>query len=298
MKLKLKLFWVILLVFLSAVGAYQTTLADQDSRWEIGAGAVAAHTPHYFGSNHYYQGILPYPVLIYRSERLAAQTVDPDKFGQIFIFNNEDLLLELDFSGRFPVTSADEQSQTPKGSVNDNTQIIQEKNYTRRGMDDLPLAGFVGGKISWSPISYLLIEVPILKGFTIGSGFKNVGYIFSPGFEIRFLGRQRENAINITTIFTHGDKVYNQTYYGVKKEETLDERPAYDAKAGLSTVTYGLTFSWTPRPQIKIIGGYVFHNLNGSVVEDSPLVISPLTRSVGFAFNYTFIESNELVEVW
>ena len=117
-------------------------MADQEPRWEVGAGAVAAQTPHYFGSNHYYRGILPYPVVIYRSERLKAQTVDPDKFGQIFLFNNEDLLLELDFSGRFPVASADEKTELSKGEANESTLVIRQKNYTRRGMDDLPLAGF------------------------------------------------------------------------------------------------------------------------------------------------------------
>ena len=294
----IKKFHLAIITIICSLMHNDVLLAEQESRWEIGIGSVAAETPQYFGSNHYYRGILPYPVLIYRSERVAAQTVDPDKYGQIFVFDNENLLIELDFSGRFPVISSDNDSTVPNGANDENTQIFQDKNYTRRGMPDLPLAGFAGLKISWTPVSFLLIEIPVLKGFTIGSGFKNVGLIFSPTLEVRFLGKQRKNAINITTIYTHGDENYNNFYYGVKEEYKLQDRPKYVAKSGLTTVTYGLTFTWTTNPDLKIVGGYVYHDLHSSVVSDSPLVIAKRNRSIGFAINYTFSRSQNKVEVW
>ena len=272
--------------------------AESEPQWEIGGGLGAGKTPHYFGSNHYYLAAFPYPLLSYRSETLAAQTADPDRYAQLFIIKKETLLLELDVSARLPVESDKLSAKEPPGAQNPKAQIMRETNYTRRGMPSLPFVGFLGTKLSWRPISHLLIDFPVLRGTTLGSGFKYAGSIFSPSVEIRFLGKQRKNAFNLTTIVTHGDKFYNQLYYGVTKKDALPERPEYTPHEGLVAVMIGPTFTWTPKPNLTIVGGYVFHDLHESVIKNSPLVVSTFSSSVGFAMSYIFRKSEELVETW
>ncbi|MGK5090794.1 MipA/OmpV family protein [Deltaproteobacteria bacterium TL4] len=272
--------------------------AETEPHWKVGVGAVAAQSPHYFGSNHYYLGALPYPLLGYRTEHLSAQTADPDRYGQIFVFSKETLLLELDLSARFPVESESLKAKAPDGANRSDTQIIQNRNYTRRGMPNLPLALFIGMKLSWRPIPYILIELPVLQGLTVEGNSKEVGQIFSPTFEIRFLGKQKKKAINLTAIWTHGTQNYNEFYYGVQNNEVLSDRPEYHPKQGLTAITWGPTFTWTPKANLSLVGGYVFHDLNNSVVRNSPLVKTRNSRSWGVSINYTFAESELQIKVW
>ena len=58
----IKKFHLAIITIICSLMHNDVLLAEQESRWEIGIGSVAAQTPQYFGSNHYYRGILPYPV--------------------------------------------------------------------------------------------------------------------------------------------------------------------------------------------------------------------------------------------
>ena len=114
--------------------------AGRQPKWEAGVGVASTQFPHYLGSNHYYKFTIPFPVIIYRFD--VAEIGQGSKF---LLWEGDDFLVDLGVDGRILVESADLDDKRPKGADNPGAEIYQTKNYTRRGMDDLPLTFFFRG---------------------------------------------------------------------------------------------------------------------------------------------------------
>lgn len=261
--------------------------------WEIGAGLVSGITPHYLGSNHVYRLTLPVPV---GNVRLDFMKMGNE--NKIYLFNQPEWKLDLAFSGRLPVESDNQSASAPNGADNPYAELNRTRNFTRRGMADLPLTLFVGLEAQYRPNRYLYLSLPVTKGISVGSGFKNTGWLFTPTLILRPLGNASEEESGISLFYYHlyADEVYNELYYGVSSSAELPDRPRFEAKAGLVAKTYGLGGGWYLGQRWLLGAGLAHHDMQSAAVADSPLLVAPQSRTVGVFVRYLFLQSKYLVE--
>ncbi|MBF0278070.1 MAG: MipA/OmpV family protein [SAR324 cluster bacterium] len=267
--------------------------AGRQPKWEAGVGGVGVLVPHYQGSNHYYKFTVPVPVAVFRTE--FAELGQGTKF---LLWESDSILVDFGFGGRIPVQSAGENDKKPQGADNPGSEIYQLTNYTRRGMDNLPLSFFWGLRFKWFFNEHLLLEVPLLNGLTVGGGFRHVGNIADPELSIDLFDRESDNSLSLSISWLHGDANYNNFYYKVDREDVIQGRPEYQADSGLVDISFGLAWRFQITDQFSVRGAYIGHQMDDSVVRGSPLVISKKSRSVAFSFTYFFFQSNESVRTW
>ena len=129
--------------------------------------------------------------------------------SKLLLWESDSVLADVGFGGRILVESADEDDKKPQGADNPGTEIYQNKNYTRRGMDNLPLTFFLGLRLKWYLSEHLLLEIPYLNRFTAGGGFQHVGNIYDPGLSIDLFDRDSDNSFSLSISWLHGDVSYN-----------------------------------------------------------------------------------------
>lgn len=277
--------------FFATIASFQLQ-AVQRPQWELGIGVGSALFPHYLGSNHIYRFTLPFPTVVYRSDvfELARDT-------RLFLIDSDFFAIEFALGGRAPVESADVDDKAPKGVDNPHVEIDQTKNYTRRGMSDLPLALFLGLQLEFNFTDHLTLEIPVVNGFTVSHEASHVGNYFSPTLEYDFFGRDSESSFSISIESFNADENYNEFYYEVEDDDVLEGRPAFAPDPGEVAIDISIGGVIQISDQWSIAGGYAFHDMRQSIVKDSPLVIAPTSRSVGLSISYRFLQSSTKVDV-
>ncbi|MBF0239407.1 MAG: hypothetical protein HQM12_17025 [SAR324 cluster bacterium] len=109
--------------------AHGTASAFEQPMIEAGMGYFEGYSPHYLGSNHYHFASFPFPVLVVRIDRLQA-----GDNTRLFLFENDNLLLDISLGGRLPVDSDPVDADQPKGAEQQDSMLFRNTNYTRRGM--------------------------------------------------------------------------------------------------------------------------------------------------------------------
>ena len=235
---------------------------------EIGAGVSVFSLPDYRGSENSSTYVLPVPYIKYRSERLRL-----DGGVKGIFFESEDVLFTL--SADLTLSSDDDSDD-------------------RKGMDDLDTILEIGPALNYRfyPMQHgaLWADVAVRFGHTLNSDFENVGYVVAPRLSWRKpVNRSGDSKIRLSIGPLFGDNRYHDYFYGVDDADATAARPAYDADSGYSGMRSEFTYS--KGIGNYRLGGFVrYDNMNGAVIDDSPLVSDDETWTVGVALAWVFYQ--------
>lgn len=266
-------------IFISGLLAIPAGHAETRPLWEVGAGMAILNLPNYRGSDVRQTTVLPMPYLIYRGEVLRA---DSDGLRGL-LFDSEWLEINVSLNGSLPVNSDDDP--------------------VRQGMADLDPAVELGPTVNarlWQSADRRMrldLRAPVRTAITVASRPEQIGWLFSPNLllQIRAPAGHAGWNLGLQAGPYFNDREYNAYFYGVRPDEALAGRPAYDASGGYSGAQATLTL--TRRFSRWWVGGFLrYDTLAGSVIEDSPLVRQTDAVSVGLALSWVFKESKTRVE--
>ncbi len=237
----------------------------------------------YPGASENQFNIVPMPFPIYRGKfwRLGE---DPDKPVRGRLFQGERVRLDLDFSMNFGVDS-------------DDVDI-------RRGMPDLDLLTEGGPeleiKLRPQPAGgQLYLSLPIRAAISwdgIDPSFE--GLTFNPQltWKRQFSDTaRRELRLRVAPLF--GTRRYMNYFYGVAREFSAPNRPAYKADAGYLGTSLGLSARRQFASNYEVVGGVQFRFLQGASNGNSALLEDDVNLRVFFAFLWKFWESDKRVPV-
>jgi outer membrane scaffolding protein for murein synthesis (MipA/OmpV family) len=259
---------LLLALLCTAVGAR----ADDQPLWEAGIGAGGLRLPHYRGSDESRSWVLPVPFFVYRGKFLRA-----DRDGaRAVLFDGDRFDFDLSLSGSPPTQSGGDSA--------------------RQGMPDLDPSIEIGPKLNvrlgkgegWK----LSLRLPVRAVVTLTSHPQHIGWNVEPvlnadietgGFNIGLLAGP-----------LWGDRRLNGTVYDVAPAYATATRPAYSAPGGYAG--WQATAGFSRRVGRLWLGGYVRRDsVAGAVFENSPLVRSTQTTSLGFAMAWVFATSDKRV---
>ncbi len=258
------------LFFTLLLGSH-SLLADHSpdhSTFEWGIGLVALDMPDYRGSAHSQNQILPFPYIKYRSDRLR---IDDGIEGRLF--ETPDLLLSI--SGNGALTSSDD-------------------NPEREGMNTLDATVEIGPSLEYrllqNEFTSLWFELPLRLGISVGSDISHIGNVTHPRVAWRKPALNKNDwKLRIATGPLYADESYHGYFYNVKPTEANVLRPEYTAKSGYSGVRTDFTFS--KRIKNFWLGGFVrFDSLDGSIIDDSPLVTETESWMAGISIAWVIGE--------
>lgn len=239
--------------------------------WEVGISGFAISRPAYPGSDTYVSRALVIPYFLYRGEHLRIErggsgyrAVKTPRFE-----------FDIGFSGAL-------------GSSSD-------KVVARRGMETIGHMIEFGPKANW----YLTdpeqngrwrFELPLRAVFDLSDGFRRRGYSVEP--ELKYdrtaNGGWRYSA-GVSSVW--GSDQLADTFYRVRPDQVLADRPAYDAKAGLlawrvfTSVSHQFDKDWRVFANLRI------DSVVGAANEQSSLVRRKTAPSVLLGISYTWKQS-------
>jgi outer membrane protein len=240
---------------------------DKLPRFELGISMAVLDLPHYRGSAGSTSYLLPLPYLKYRGERLE---IDNGIDGFLFISDN--LVLSLSGNATPPVDG-----DSPE----------------RAGMDELEASIEIGPSLDIRLLrgkrSSLWLELPLRSAITFESNPQSIGQVFNPRlawdkpYQIK-----RDWKLRLAAGPMYASSQYHDYYYSVDPADALPTRPAFKAEAGYSGLRVDFTYS--KRFDEYWLGGFIrYDNLNGSVIENSPLVSDTSVWMSGVALTWVFM---------
>jgi len=235
---------------------------------ELGVGVSAIRLPNYRGSADSSSYVLPFPYIKYRGDRLRV-----DGGAKGIIFESEDLLLTLSADITVP--------------ADDDTR-------DREGMDKLDAIFEIGPALNYRfyPMQHsaLWVDLPLRFGYTVNSDFEHIGYVFGPRLSWRKPAtRLGESKIRLSIGPLFADHRYHDYFYSVDDADATATRPAYEADGGYSGLRSEFTYS--KRIGRYWLGGFIrYDDMNGAVIDDSPLVSDNETWTAGIALAWVFYE--------
>ena len=187
----------------------------------------------------------------------------------------------FDFSADFnlPIGSQDIEDTEENG-------FYDFDNYTRRGMDSIPLTLFLGVTFGYRT-KHWDFAVHTTPGMHVGRHWDSAGMISKAELTWN-IARLGSTEFILVGNSKYTDRQFNNIYYGVESEDVIEGREEYDADSGYLGSTLALHFhTWKPIDSM-IFGAFVeYQNMTGSDVEDSPLVEnSNVMGGAGFGFMF------------
>jgi len=245
--------------------------------FELGIGLGAIHQNYYPGTEDTRSFAFPAIIPIYRGEHLKS--------------DEEGVRAELAKDSRFRLDL----------SVEFNLSVDSNEITLRQGMPDIDNILQIGPSLQYTMAktddTEWLIRLPVRAGFAIGDNSTSAGVTFGPDItylkEVRFLNNPWRLGLSLGPQF--GTAEYHDIYYSVDEQFVTPSRSEYQADGGLSSYRFLLTFtSKSPR---RITSWFLrAENLSGSVIEDSPLVETDNSLTVGFIYSFTVFKSKRMVE--
>jgi len=259
-----------LLVTLVILSLAPYAVADEQKlpKFELGLSLVGLNLPHYRGSGDSTNYLLPLPYIKYRGERFEI-----DNGAEGFMPISEDLILSISGNGSAP--------------VNDDSP-------ERVGMEKLSGSVEIGPSLDFrlynAGRSSLWLEMPIRFGFTLESNSQAIGRVFHPRLAWLLPYRNKGDwDLRLAAGPLYASGQYHDYYYSVDPVDAISTRPAFQAEAGYSG--FRASFVYSLRFDQYRIGGFIrYDSLNGSVIENSPLVSDTSVWMAGIAFTRVFIE--------
>jgi len=261
-----------------ALGTLNTAHSQELPLWELGVGTGALHLPLYRGADQTQTLGIPFPVIVYRGERMSI-----DEGGAHgYLFRSHDIRLELSLAGGVPVAS---NGDSPRVNMPDLDPTIElgpsldlrfwHRESQRRSLWlKLPLRTAISVSLeklamqgtSFSPYVEYIAESPKPDHWKIGLAW---GPLFADGN-------------------------YHDYFYEVDSAYATPSRPEYHAHSGFSGNRITLTLQ--KRNGDLWLGAFVrYDNLRNAVFLDSPLIDSHDYLAIGAGFTYIFSKSDTLV---
>ncbi len=251
--------------------------SKRPSLFEIGAGVSMVSLPHYAGSDESEFYALPFPYLIYQSDRVSLNREGLK--GHIAEGSRWDL--DLSLAGALPVNSDD--------------------NEARRGMPDLDWVGLAGPSLNYRLIQSDTDNLKLMFPFRIAAvtdfnRFEAIGWQAAPGIRWEHDFTNQDTHWRLIGDFSayYQSSKYNDYFYSVEQAYVTAERNLYKAEQGYagSQTLLGVTRRrgnfWS--------GAFIrYRSLNNAEFEDSPLVREKDNFYIGIAFAW-IIHSRSLNE--
>jgi len=239
--------------------------------WELGLGIGGVHQPCYVGTRQRCNNGFPVVLPIYRGEFFKSD----EKGVRAELVEEERYRFHISADFNFAVDSDDIDQREDMPDIDNLLQLGPSFEYTTYRDDS----------------TRIFLAIPLRLVFEIdGSGVDSAGYTLSPGIVCR---RQlKANSWRVTTSIRalFRTEAFNSLYYTVQPQFARAGRPAYRAGGGFSGARLQLAFtSNTPRNLTVLFIRY--DNISGSVFEDSPLVETNESFSVGLLFSHYLFKS-------
>jgi outer membrane scaffolding protein for murein synthesis (MipA/OmpV family) len=237
-------------------------------KFELGVSLFSLTAPNYRGSAHSTSYLLPVPHIKYRGERWR---IDEGLEGRLF--DSENLILSISGNGSPPVDE-DTPERTGMASLEANVEIGPSLEY----------------RIHQGERDSLWFELPLRIAFTIENSPQNIGQILHPRLAWRLPSHNKDQwKLRFAAGPLYASKRFHDYYYSVDAADALPTRPVFQAEAGYSGLRADFTYS--KRFGEYWLGGFVrYDSLNGSVIEDSPLVSDASNWMAGIAIGWVFHE--------
>ncbi|MCP3688435.1 MAG: MipA/OmpV family protein [Gammaproteobacteria bacterium] len=256
---------MLVLVFASPIFADDHKLP----KLELGVSLATLNIPNYRGSANSSAHVFVLPYVKYRGDQLKV-----DEGVQSIMFDSPSLVLSLSANGTLPVDG---------------------NNPERVGMPELDATLEIGPsldyRISSTNSGEWWVELPLRLAFTLNSDMEHVGQVFQPRIVWRkSASKLYQWKLRASLGAVYASDEFHDYYYSVTTDQTLPDRPAYDADSGFSGIRG--SFSYSRRYRQLWLGGFVrYDNLSQAVVEDSPLISDNSAWMAGLALGWIFYES-------
>ena len=237
-------------------------------KFELGVSLAALSIPHYRGSAGLNNYLLPLPYIKYRGERFQ---IDNGVDG--FLSVSEDIILSI--SGNISVPVDDDSPE-------------------REGMEELKGSFEIGPSLDFrlyrAERSSLWLELPLRLALTFESNPQAIGRVFNPRLAWDRPYRNKDDwKLRLAAGPLYASEQYHNYYYSVAPVDALSTRPEYQVEAGYSGLRVDFTYS--KRFGDYRFGGFIrYDNLNGSVIENSPLVSDTSVWTSGIAITWVFMK--------
>ncbi len=239
--------------------------------WELGVGAGGVSFPDYRGSDESRAYVAPFPVGVYRGER-----VNVDRRGlRTLLFASGNFAVNVSADFGVPVSSRD--------------------NRAREDMPDLDLMIHVGPSFEYTvhrevddrDIARLKLPVHLAFALDMSEPYTH-GWFAFPHFNY---AAQRGWSYGLTVGPTFGTRNFHKYYYDVAAQFATPTRPEYTSKGGYSG--FRVSAATSTRFNRKWFGVFLrYENFRGSVFEDSPLAKADSNITYGFGFTWFLSESS------
>lgn len=242
-----------------------------EAKWEAGIALAAASLPQYPGSDERYNFAAPIPYLIYRGDRL---TVDRGGITSE-LFGIRQLSLDASISGALPV---------------------RNNNRARAGMPDLKFSMQLGPRLNWHLLDtdrqHLTLRLPWRAMVDISG--KWPGWVSEPDLLMEtHMNEALELDLSISALY--GSKRFMDHYYAVPPAYATATRPAYQARAGLHSVSTRAALRYDISESLTFFTSIRYRNLTPGDITNSPLVKDKNYLSVVGGITWSFWQSEERV---
>lgn len=261
----------------------KTVQAEQHRRelpkWEVGAGFGYVGFEHYPASNQVTHLALPFPTFQYRGDVLRA---DDREGAKVFLLKEHGWDLQLGGLGFPPLNSSG--------------------NEARQGMADLPAVGALGPQLQKSLNEDLTLKFGVYQAVAAtwlalrgAGGIWEVSLSYQKTYDFR--GRSAfwdldETSCTVSLNLMGASKELHEIYFSVPAENVTNDRPAYEAQAGLlqSQVSYFQSFK---RGHFAFYVGARYSDYRLSANRSSPLHKTDHSLAGLLGITYTFYQSKE-----
>jgi len=241
--------------------------------WEVHAGLASLRVPHYRGSASYNNLILPFPVVVYRGERLK---IDDGRVRGL-LFTSELVNLDISLAGSLPASPDD--------------------NSAREGMPQLDPTIEVGPSLNaliWQSKNQntrLSVEFPVRLALSVNTSnfnLKDRGLTFAPVVSIKHNYADWKGELAFGS--SYASRRYHNYFYTVADEYATATRSVYQATKGNSGSHITLSMS-KHFEKLSVIGFARFDWLSKATFIDSPLIERNNNLNIGFIVTWRVAES-------
>ena len=249
--------------------------AERKPEWELGAGVAGIDFPLYRGAEERRNYLLPIPYVQYHGDFIK---IDRDRMRGL-LFRHGEVEIDIGLNGSVPVKSSDTLARSGMPDIDPILEIGPSLNvhlyYDEKRHTNFDL------------------RMPLRAALTTNfSRIEQQGWLFQPTLNLD-LRHVPDNGwkLGLQASLIYADQSYHQYFYGVAPQYATVTRSAYSAKGGYSGMQ-AITALSKRFPGYWVAGFVKWDNLNGAVIEDSPLVTRRQAFSVGFSISWILTTSD------
>lgn len=270
--------FLLLLILLNSLTFAQNPrrAGGKEPTLELGAGAVFGKVSHYPGSDQSNEILLPFPVLIYRGDRLRA---DEDGGVRTRFLHSDRFELNVSVGGSLPVSSKD--------------------NRIRQGMPKLNTLlelgpGFIFHFFNKHNSKKFKLSLNIPFRHVISTDIKDTyfrGYVFNP-LLYSFYDISESFSVFTSISGRWATQTYNDYLYTVDDQYVTSTRSRYEANSGHVLMTYGMALIYDYK-KFTLFSGISLNDASASANKNSPLFVKKRSFSTAIGFTYYFYASDD-----